>query len=272
MRAFGRAWRIQVDTLVVSDLDCTFKVQRTLRPNPNACELLVYNLTKEHRAHLTTHKRQYLQIEAGYESGTSRIFAGDVRKAESEPDGKSWVTKIHAGDGERAMQTARISRSFGPDTSVESVVRVVAEALGVGLGNALEAFAGASLLEVGQAFPAGVVLDGNASREMTALASSCGMEWSIQEGVMQVLPAETPTSVPAVILSPETGLIGTPTTGKGKLVKARTLIQPGLTPGHRVQIRDTEGPTGLFRIEKTEYSGETAGKDWYADLTCRTLG
>jgi hypothetical protein len=272
VRLFGRAWRIQVDDLVISELDCTFKVQRTLRPNPNACELTVYKLTREHRAQISTRKKQYVQIEAGYTEGTSRIFAGDVRKAESENDGKDWVTKIHAGDGERAYTTARVSRSFGPDTSVESVVRAVAESLGVGLGNSLEALAGASLSNVGQAFPAGVVIDGKASREMTALMNSCGLEWSVQEGVLQILPKSTATTVPALVLSPSTGLIGTPAVGKGKIVKARTLIQPGLTPGHRVQLRDTEGPTGLFRIETTEYSGQTDGKDWYADLALKTLG
>ncbi len=272
MRLFKRAWRVSIGTLGVSDLDCSFKVTRTLRSNPNACELTIYNLTSEHRGQITQTKQQYVQLEAGYQEGTSRIFAGDVRKCEHARDGQDWVTKIHAGDGERAMQTARISRSFGPDTSVESVVRAVAEALGVGLGNSLEAFRGAFIPRVGLAFPSGVVLDGNAGREMTTLVRSCGLEWSIQEGVLQVLPRETATSVPAILLTPATGLIGTPTVGKDKMVKARTLIQPGLTPGHRIKIEDTEGPKGLYRIETTEYSGETRGKDWYADLSCKILG
>lgn len=269
MRLFGRRWKIQLDDIGLADLDCDFKAKRTVRHTPNTCELTVYNLNPDNRQQLTQHKHSYVRIEAGYEDGTSLIFSGDVRKCEHTHDGVEWVTKIQAGDGERKFQTARIARSYGPDAGVATVIQAVAQAMGVGIGNAIESLNSAQLTRVGQAFPSGVVLHGKAERELQHLVRSVGMEWSIQDGVLQVLPRGAARAVELVVLSPSTGLLGVPTAGKKGIVKAKALMIPGMVPGHKVLFRDTSGATGVFRIEEAEYTGTTRGQDWSIDLTCK---
>jgi hypothetical protein len=269
MRLWKRAWRVQVDTIGLAALDVDFKVKRTLRHTPNSCELTVYNLNEEHRRQITQKKHAYVRVEAGYESGTSVIFSGDVRKIEQAHDGVDWVSKITAGDGERRFQTARIARSYGPDASVSTVIQAVAQAMGIGIGNAVEALNAAQLTRVGQAFPSGVVLHGNAARELAHLVRSVGMEYSTQDNVLQVLPRGGVRALEAVVLSPSTGLIGVPTVGNKGVVKAQCLMIPDLIPGRKVLFRDTSGATGIYRVEVAEYSGATRGDDWGITLECK---
>jgi hypothetical protein len=269
VRLFRRAWKVQIGTLGLGEIDCEFKAKRTLRHTPNAAELTIYNLTADHRGQITQRKHDFVRIEAGYEAGTSLIFSGDVRKAEHTHDGVDWVTKITAGDGERRFQTARISRSFGPDATVATVVQAMAQARGVGIGNALEALADAALTRVGQAFPSGVVLHGNAAREMDALMQSIGMEASVQDGVLQVLPRGRARALDLVQLSPSTGLVGVPTVGKKGVVKAKCLMIPNIVPGAKILFADTSGARGTYRVEVAEYSGQTRGTDWYIDIEAK---
>jgi hypothetical protein len=269
MRLWKRKWSVQVDTIGLGDLDCEFRIKRDLRHTPNTCELTVYNLNPNHRAQLTQHKHSFVRVEAGYEAGTSLIFSGDVRKCEHAHDGVDWVTKIQAGDGERRFQTARIARSYGPDAAVGTVIRAIAEALGVGIGNAVEALQSAQLTRVGQAFPSGVWLHGNAARELQHLVRSVGMEYSTQDGVLQLLPRGGTRALELIVLSPSTGLLGVPTVSKKNVIKATCLLIPDLVPGRRIEFRDTSGATGIYRIEVVEYSGQTRGDDWFAELECK---
>lgn len=271
MRLFRRKWSIQIGSLGLGEIDAEFKAKRTLRHVPNTAELTIYNLSGDHRGEITQRKHDYVRIEAGYESGTSLIFSGDVRKAEHTHDGVDWVTKITAGDGERHFQTARISRSFGPDASVETVVRAIAQARGVGIGNAIEALASASLHRVGQAFPGGVVLHGNAAREMDHLMRSIGMEASVQDGVLQVIPRGAAKALDFVQLSPGTGLVGVPTAGKKGVVKAKCLMIPNIVPGAKVLFAETSGARGTYRVEVAEYSGQTRGTDWGIDIEAKAF-
>lgn len=262
MALFGRRWRVQVGELDVSSLDVAFTVKRSLRPRPGACELKVYNLDASHRAELTAARRPVVQLSAGYDP-PPLLFRGDARKVEIERDGADWVAKVTAGDGEHAIRTARAAVSFAGGTSLADVIRALARSMGVGEGNVSAAAASAA-----QQLPEGGVVRGPAAAELTRLCASAGLSWSVQDGVLQVLPVGRALSRVAVELAPDTGLVGSPERGKGSAVKARALLIPDLVPGRLVSLRSGV-VSGAYRIEDVEYTGDTKGDDWYADLTLR---
>lgn len=262
MALFGRRWRVQVGELDVSSLDIAFTVKRSLQPRPGTCELKVYNLDPAHRAELTTARRPVVQLSAGYDP-PPLLFRGDARKVEIERDGADWVAKVTAGDGEHAIRTARGAVSFAAGTSLADVIRALARAMGVGEGNVSAAVASAA-----QQLPEGAVVRGPAAAELTRLCASAGLSWSVQDGVLQVLPVGRALSRVAVELAPDTGLVGSPERGKGSAVKARALLIPDLVPGRLVSLRSGV-VSGAYRIEDVEYTGDTKGDDWYADLTLR---
>lgn len=262
MALLGRRWKVQVGELEVSNLDITFTVKRTLQPRPGTCELKVYNLGAPHRAELTAARRPLVQLSAGYDP-PPMLFRGDARKVEVTRDGPDWVTTITAGDGEHAIRTARASTSFAPGTTLADALRSLGASMGVGAGNLSTAAAAAS-----QVLPEGAVVRGSAAAELTRLCASAGLSWSIQDGVLQVLPVGRALSRVAVELGPDTGLVGSPEKGKGSAVKAKALLIPDLVPGRLVVLR-SEVIRGTYRAEEVEYTGDTRGDDWYASLTLR---
>lgn len=271
---FRRAWRVQVGSLDVSNLAIRFKAKRTLAQRAGTLDLEVRNLSPEHRREIQIARRfrTFVEVQAGYVGGMSLIFRGDLRKAVPAREGTDWIVKVTAGDGEHALRSARVSRSFAPGTTVQAVVQHIAEAMGVGIGNAATALRGASLGTaglLGDALPEGTVLHGSAAAELTRLCESARKTWSIQEGNLQILDLGGAISRTAILLSPDTGMVGTPEIVNRRVITVKALLQPGLVPGQQVVVQsDALLSTAPWRITEADYSGDTHGVDWYATLTC----
>lgn len=268
MKVWIHDWRVQVGSLDLGELDVTFKIKRTLAARAGTCELTVFNLTAEHRHAMQQAQHPFVRVEAGYREGRSVIFQGDARKVQIGREKTDWKATITAGDGEHAVRTARVSRSFGAGTEVSTVVAALADAMGVGRGNVATALAGASLGTAGSVFTEGTVLHGRAAGELTRLAASLGMEWSVQEGVLQLLARGAALERTAVVLTSDTGLIDVPEVGKRGIVKAKALLLPDLVPGRLVRL-DTSAVSGTYRIESGVWSGDTRSNDWYVEMVLR---
>lgn len=80
-----------------------------------------------------------------------------------------------------------------------------------------------------------------------------------------ILPVGGALQRTALLLSPETGLLDSPEIGDHGHVKAKALLIPDLVPG-RLVVLESELARGTYRIEKAEYTGDTAGEDWDVEL------
>lgn len=284
MRLFGRRWRVQVGEIASTDLDVKFKVTRHHAARPGTAEIALYNLTPSHRAEILKSPRArhwllnapgqpdspgnagtLVELAAGYGDDAPTIFRGTLRRVTEKRDGNDWITTVTAGDGAYAIRSARVRRSFSADTQLATVMRALADAMEVGHGNLDEALAGAAFERVGAIFPEGTVIHGQAADEMTALCRSAGLEWSIQDGHLLVLERGAAIRRQAVVLSPDTGLVGSPERNGRRRAKATALLIPDLVPGRIVDLR-SEIVAGEFRILHAEYSGDSRGADWHAAL------
>lgn len=275
-RLFDRRVTVTVDTLQFSGLDVAFKVEKDLKAKPNTCELSIWNLTPDHQAQLEQlapkDKKQATkgipcQIDAGYKDAASLIWLGDLRTADTVREGPDWITHLSSGDGEKAWQNAKLHVSYGPKTSLETALRAMARALGVGEGNLSKVVK--QLKQAGSAiFPAGTVISGPVSRELTAFARSADLEVSIQDGALQFLDRGKALAGTALLLNSETGLIGSPTVDNEGILTARMLMIPDVRPGGLVTI-DAARVKGTYRIEKAVWSGDTASTDWYIEINAK---
>lgn len=247
-----------------------------------------------------------VQIEAGYVGQTSLLFAGDLRQVASQGTGTDFKTALSGDDGGTAFREARINRTFRKGTFIGNILAACCEALGIGIGNARD-FVDPSIgiAGIGKQIPASMTLSGAASKELNKLARSIGLTWSIQNGALQLLPKGQPLNSSAIHLSPATGLIGSPEASidstirlpipkvevsvdgqKGQasarvntqkphrkqdapgMVKAKSLIIPGLVPGRQVLL-DSSELKGHYMISEVEYTGQTFAQPWYADMVLR---
>jgi hypothetical protein len=261
----------------IEGLRVDFKIIRTDKPPPNPAEISVYNLSRETRKSLEG-KGMRVVLHAGYPGTEAQIFSGDVRVATHTKVGPDWVTKIEAGDGERAFNFAHLSESFGPGTPVKDVVKRAVQALATDPGNAME-----KMQKLVGEFSSGHVVHSRAATELTRLLPA-GWTWSIQDGRIEILPPGETLNEPAPLISADSGLIGSPQmnqnaqglvgnpamcspTEKGKpaLLKVKSLLLPRLRPGQRFQL-ESESYKGVYRVKNLTHTGSTWGGDWYTEV------
>ncbi len=249
----------------IVNLDFSFTVTKSLRREPNVAEVKVWNLSASSRQSLEAAEEQRIRLEAGYAEDVHVIFEGDLRKASSSREGSDIVTTVEGGDGERGFRQARTNRSFGEGTSVRSVIEDVARGMGIGVGNLEAQTQGRGFEGLGAIYEEGTVVSGSSRETLTGLVRSVGLEWSVQDGNLQLLPFRVALRQTAVLLTPETGLIGSPSIDSENVLQARALIIPGIFPGRKVDVR-AEFVRGIYRVTKATYTGSTFGQEWYVDV------
>lgn len=272
---FGREASVTVDNLRFTDLDVAFAIKRTNQPEPNSCELTLWNLTEDHQAQLeaitpegtdAAARGVHCEVVAGYKDNTSRIWLGDLRTIETVFEGPDVITHLTSGDGEKAWKHARHNVSYGPKTPVDAALRSIARAMGVGEGNLSKVV---SRIKVGGSaiWQTGKVFSGPASRQIASMAESADLEVSIQDGALQFLDKGQALEGTAILVEAGTGLIGSPSVDNEGIVSFSMQIIPDLKIGRKVQI-NARRVKGLYRIVEGDWVGDTSsGGVW--QVNCR---
>lgn len=273
---FDRRVTVTVDTIEFTGLDVAFKVEKTLKPQPNTCELSIWNLTADHQAQLEQLRPRAkgavttgvpCKIEAGYKDATSLVWLGDLRTVDTVRDGPDWITHLTSGDGAQAWKNAKLHVSYGPKTSLETALRAMARALGVGEGNLGKVVK--NLKMAGSAiFPHGTVISGPVSRELQAFAASADLEVSVQDGALQFIDRGKALAGTALLLNDSTGLLDSPTVDNEGVLTAKMLMIPGVRCGGLVTI-DAARIKGTYRIEKATWSGDTSSTEWEIEINAK---
>ena len=64
--------------------------------------------------------------------------------------------------------------------------------------------------------------------------------------------------------------MGSPQPGEDGLIAARSLLLPDLLPGRKVEIVSKE-VDGFFQVQRSRFTGDTTGGDWYVDIEAEPL-
>lgn len=285
MKLFGRKWSVQIDRTTFDDFDMSFSVVKTRKAEPNTCDLRIFNLSADERGALEgtplvklaaksgpakhQHKGIPVRITAGYEDADCVIWQGDLRTVQSKHDGTDWVTELGSGDGEEAYQRSRVNLSFGRGTPVATILTALASAIGLGTGN-LPLYLPRLALSptISQITMQGIALSGSAADQLTNITHSVGLEWSIQDGVLQFTERGLPTLGQVVLVSPLTGMVDEPTIDNEGVLTVTMLMIPNIVPASVIVVA-SQTVTGNFRIEKVTYEGDTSGQPWYATCECK---
>jgi hypothetical protein len=258
----------------VSGHDLNFVVEKSLKPDePNTCSIIVFNLSEASRQKLSGQQKLTVRLEAGYRGGLTQLYFAEARAAWSTRQGPDIHLHIESTDtiarptgvrktkkAQPGSTTGSLYITKGPRVQLEDAFRTITKALGIGEGNlkaALTNLHGQQLTSVN-----GAALIGHGARRMTDLCRSAGLEWSIQDGALQLLNVgQVLGTTQAILVSPSTGMIDSPSVDSQGAVSVSTLLIPGLAPGVLVVI-DSLFVQGGYRVEKCRYVGSTYGNDW----------
>jgi hypothetical protein len=276
--------------LDISGFSIQFVVEKSLvATDINTCAIKIYNLSEASRQQLSGAPFLTVLLEAGYIDGTSQLYFAGARSAWSTREGASYVTHIESADtiarptGLKQTKkvpvgsaTGSIYRTRGAKVPLSQALNSLVQAMGIGLGNLAQVLNGpppAGEQISGAVIPAnaitavnGSALLGNSARRMTDICRSAGLEWSVQDGQVQILNiGKALSSVKAIQIDDTTGLINSPSVDSQGALELTTLLIPGLAPGVLINVKSLF-VSGGYRIEKIRYEGNTSGQEWYAHI------
>lgn len=244
-------------------LHINFSLQKADLETPNTGKVTIWNLNKAHREALNE-KDCILSLRAGYENRISLIFAGVVNFATTSNDGADRKTEIEVVDSLIQIRDTCVSVSYNGKVNWRLIIDDVAAQMGVAVSYSYNAEGCFKDINNGFSFV------GKARDVLTRGCNCCGLVWSIQNGVLQVKRPNDVMSKEVYVLSPDSGLIGTP---------ARVVVEEddagGKTLGWDVEyflngainiddyVRvESNTVTGYFRVYSVEMQGDNLSGDW----------
>jgi hypothetical protein len=251
----------------ITGLRIRFEVEKSVSRHPNKTEIWVTNLSAESRK-LVQNKPIAFSLEVGYDDVYRMLASGDLHFGKSEYKRPDWETMVQLSEGGTAFNFARVNKSYRRGTPLSTILKDVSGAMGFTLPDNISSDV------LNKQIATGTVVLGAARDELTRLLAPYGYHWSNQGGRLQVLADEEVGDLNPILVSQETGMIGSPAYGnptksdKPPTLHVKMLLYPGIVPGNPIQVVSlTE--SGYFRVEKVKHVGDTHGDDWYTQIECR---
>ncbi len=257
MQLFERVVELTVADTKINGLDISFEIEKDLNPEPNSCQIEIFNLSAVNRAALSKYQRVPVILKAGYQNSLGVIFKGDMIRCNHEKEQASWKTTLSCGDGANAIQSKRTNKSYQKGTPVKTVVGDLSKQLGLPAGNADSQFN-----KLNSKISRSLSVSTNPMQALSHLLRSENMSVSVQNGVLQILKKGEPLQKEAISLSADSGLLSSPQVGSKGEVTIRALLMPEFAPGRLVHI-DSAMYQGLVVIHKVRFSDT-----WECEMEC----
>lgn len=242
--------------LKINGLRVAFKIDKTTLADPNKATIQVYNCNSKSRSTFEKKNARVL-LKVGYgtqEKDLKQIFIGDIRRVAHIKQGSDWISEIEAGDGEIDFTGAMTEKSFTAGTPLADVFKGVVQEFKT-VKNAAQ-----NVLQFTGNLASNFVANGSVAKVLDNITNKVEKEWSIQDSELQVLSKGAATFNRAILLTPQTGLLGSP--AKTLIgFQVVSLLNTELKPAHPVQIQSRDAK-GLFRIQSVQHQGDTYQGQW----------
>lgn len=279
---FGRKYRVIVSDvngvgIDVSELRCTFQIEKSISETPNYAEIVLYNLSAQTENSIIKEGAKVI-LEAGYQNPQyGLIFSGDiVQPLRGKEDNTTYTLTLISQDGDLFYNKGIINASFRAGQTTRDILENMTKQC-------------SNALELGQisdnlsqtALPRGKALFGLTRDYFRQMAKSEQAAFYINNNKIDFVKAMDLPTNEVIKLNGKSGLIGMPEqTEEG--IQATCLLNPLLDLNKMVSIdlrsiqrqkvdkengiKNIEG-SGIFKIIKLTHKGDTRGDEWYTEFT-----
>lgn len=263
MKQYGRRWQVELindeGALIVDKLRVGFEVDKTISEKPNPAIVRIWNLNRDNINKLLSNEFKRLVLSVGYQE-LRPIFSGDITKIKVIRDGVDFILEVECGDGFKDYTSARSSVTLKAGATDEDVLKELQKTMpGVRKGT----------VDVPnkRKLTRGKVLSGDTRTILKKIAANNNADWSIQDGELVFLPRDKVLDSEAVLLSQDTGLIGTPEQTDDGL-ELTCLLNPLIQIGGLVRLESIlEFFNGEYKIVKLVHSGNSMDSEWHSKMT-----
>jgi hypothetical protein len=249
-----------------SNLRCVFSIRRGDYQTPNACDLRIFNASKNTANSMFSafaagvqdqaFQQEFpliaatgtnpdgtpavdqsatgvLVIQAGYEGNCGIVFTGNIKRVRlGRLDAKDSYIDITAADGDRFYNYSFMAQSLAagsrPADDVQAFLQYQAAGAAISQGYTPELSTNGRVR--GQVFY-GMIRD-----ELRDFAKQNDVLWSIQDGALTLIPKASFVPGEVLTISPQTGLIGVPEQTQNGIIM-RVLLNPSIKIGQRVFLQ-----------------------------------
>ena len=210
--------------------------------------------------------KNLITIEAGEQGKTlATVFKGEITSAYADYGSVPDVEfKIEALSGGYAAQIGAKPISVKGNAKAADLIKQFAKEIGYTFKN-----------EGVAASVRNAVFNGSPIEKARSVADEVGAELLIDDDSMILMPYDKPRSGGAVLLTPETGLIGYPSfTSDG--ISFSCFFNPNLKQGGQVKIESiVPRASGYWKITKLSHrltAYRTGGGSWYSSVDAAYIG
>ena len=267
---FGRVARLQIQPpsgagVEIDGLRIRFRVRR-IPGKQDSATLDVWGLGLDTYQQIGNYQT-ITRLVAGYDDGPlgevcqGQTVRDSVRRQST--DGEV-VTTWQVQESATYFQDVRLAAAWSGSVTSDELLAYVARQIG-----ATPAYQAAPRTVT---YSRGYALPPDWRAALTSIARDAGARWSIANGRLVLVPLDgSAVRVRAIVLGPDSGLIGWPQQSDGGNIVVRSLLQPGLLPGDAVRIEGDTLP-GDYVVQELEHSGDSWGDDWSTTIKARGRG
>lgn len=283
------------EALNVSDLHCTFEVHKKRDRGGFYAIVRIYNLNSDTEDKLVM-EGDRLIIEAGYQAEqteTSKDDAGNEVKttvdlqygkifdgkiiwpSRSRDSNTDYALTLMAIDGDQQLNLNFISKTVNRGLNSRKIIETVA--------NDSEEKTPVNQVSDGlsdQALPRGKVFFGRPYDYIQNVCRGNAASFYVEDGNLNIVRLQDVGKDEAIVVSPETGLVGTPQQVQFGLsfkillnpaIHLQSLIklknvqanEASVTPGQQQAPLDDEW---IYQVMELTHVGDTRGNDWYTEI------
>lgn len=260
---FDRDWAVTIADDVTkpggkkyTSIKVTFDIDKTSYFTSNKAKIEIYNLTPNSQAQLK--KGLQIRLDAGYKGLMETLFLGNMTIAKTKRNGPDIITTIECGEGEKEIANSHFDKSYPAGTSTTAIITDVANAMGVDLGTVL------GLTPV--IYNSGTTFIGSCAKILNRLVRNQGLEWSVQNNALQIIPVGSHNGDEAIEVSKATGMIGVPSQG-ADFVQFTSLLNPKIVPGAPILLK-SDNFNGVYKVRRGHYEGDSHGDKWQVTTEC----
>lgn len=294
VKQYRRACQLIVGTdgngLLISDLRVKFEIVKTVKSAPNTAIIRIYNLNPNNEA-LIKNEYDEVILNAGYEGNIQLLFRGNIKRTFHYRETNDRITQIECGDGDDDFANATMNETIAAGTTTSQLIdRAVSSFANIGgTQKGIIQISDSSRLR-------GKVLTGMTRDILSNIAQEQGVNWSIQDGNLQMVGTNSLLPNEAIVISSDTGLLYSPEIND-KGVGVRCLLNPLIAINAAVKLDNSNiklktrrqtalgsvrdqgetvalDPNGIYKVIKVIHRGDTrgTGASWMTEATCIALG
>jgi hypothetical protein len=261
---FNRVTRVTIENegqerKTLGNVRTQFEIVKTQKSQSNTLTLTMYNLAEDTMNLLRGSKDGAATIElfAGYSEDVSLIYKGNVlpNGVVVSRQGTDRIVEVRCGDGAQEFKENKVSVSFSKGITVRQVIDDVIKQTGFDLGEIK------GLDGIDGTFENGFSDIGPIRKVMDRIAKAGNVDWSVQDGAIQILGKEDVRDESAFLLNERTGLLGSPSLTKNG-AKFQSLLLPKMNIGRQI-IAESELITGAYKAIKVTHEGDNQEGPWF---------